>query len=411
MSETDYDLLKLEALLRESSEKKDQDRLKIQMEHGTPTLVFYLNDVGPDFLTNSLQIIKSHFEQVFLQSVQSSYLSVSIPDKTSPSVLAHLKIRFQLQKAKPSIEFSKQGNFSTEFAFLIRDLFQLVLSQTSNDWKQVLESIGVEVYESETAERPIRLEDLYGYEPTKKIIREQILLPLQNPELLKSINSLTKLNPSSSFPRAFLLSGEAGVGKTTMAKAISTESKIPLLYIPFESILSKYYGESSKNLARIFELANALPKSLLFLDEIDSLAGSRDQGMFEATRSLLSVLLRSLDGFSKRNSLLLAATNRPQDLDRALLSRFEITIHFPLPNSDEIAEILKSYAKHLSEAERKELGSLLESESGRGIKDFCESVERSWALELMTQKMSPLPPPFELYLSKGKSLKFSKKTL
>jgi SpoVK/Ycf46/Vps4 family AAA+-type ATPase len=171
-----------------------------------------------------------------------------------------------------------------------------------------------------------------------------------------------------------------------------------MIYVPIESILSKYYGESSQNLALVFDAAALFPSSLIFLDEIDSLAGSREEGIIEATRKLLSVLLRKLDGFEgKPNSMTIGATNRKQDLDHALLSRFEKSIFFPLPNESERAQILKNYAMHLTEGELANLSKYLVDFSGRNIKDFCDTVERKWATEIISNQLQASAPPYKIY--------------
>jgi ATP-dependent 26S proteasome regulatory subunit len=210
---------------------------------------------------------------------------------------------------------------------------------------------------------------------------------------------LTRKFPGKNRPRAVLFEGDPGVGKTTMAKIVSCACKIPMVYVPIESIMSKYYGESSQNLAYVFDAAALFPESLIFLDEIDSLAGSRgDDGMVEATRKLLSVLLRKLDGFEgKPKTITIGATNRKQDLDNALLSRFDKSIFFPLPNRRERASIIGNYAIQLSEEEKQEVAGFLEGYSGRKLKDFCDYVERKWTSALIERKLSPMAPPFEVY--------------
>jgi SpoVK/Ycf46/Vps4 family AAA+-type ATPase len=105
--------------------------------------------------------------------------------------------------------------------------------------------------------------------------------------------------------------------------------------MPLEAIMSKYYGESESKLAEIFEAAQAMGSVIVFIDEVDSLATSRETGLHEATRRILSTLLRKIDGFeSEGEVLVICATNRKCDLDPALISRLDLSIKFDLPNSE-----------------------------------------------------------------------------
>lgn len=119
--------------------------------------------------------------------------------------------------------------------------------------------------------------------------------------------------------------------------------------MPLEAIMSKFYGESESRLAEIFEAAQALGSVILFIDEVDSLATSRETGLHEATRRILSTLLRKIDSFeSEGEVLVICATNRKKDLDPALISRTDISIRFELPDAKTRSEIFKRYAKQLS---------------------------------------------------------------
>ncbi|HEY1405358.1 MAG TPA: AAA family ATPase, partial [Spirochaetota bacterium] len=227
-----------------------------------------------------------------------------------------------------------------------------------------------------------------------------IILPLSNPDLYDAVAKLTRRTFETNRPHAILFEGAPGVGKTTIARIIASDAKIPLVYVPVESIMSKWYGQSSQNLSQIFDACEDMGRTILFIDEIDSLAGSRDGNMFEATRRILSVLLRKLDGIdAAANTLTIGATNRKGDLDHALISRFDQTIHFPLPNDKERGAIFARYAKHLSDDELAPLATLSEGLSGRNIKDVCEYTERRWARQLIIKKIDARAPSPDFYKS------------
>jgi len=137
---------------------------------------------------------------------------------------------------------------------------------------------------------------------------------------------------------------------------------------------------------------------ILFIDEIDSLATSREAGLHEATRRILSTLLRKIDSFeSDGEVLVICATNRKKDLDPALISRTDITIRFELPDSRTRSEIFKRYAKQLSQTELDQLGEISLNLSGRDISDICKDAERRWASKYIRKEVTSLSPALEVY--------------
>ena len=132
--------------------------------------------------------------------------------------------------------------------------------------------------------------------------------------------------------------------------------------------------------------------------------------MHEATRRSLSVLLRKLDGFTANEAtVLLAATNRPQDLDAALRSRFDVTVHFPLPSAPQRRQIFSLYATHLEAAQLERLAAASAGTSGRDIRDVCQAAARKWAARRVRNEAqtagTPLPPVDEYERSLAERLR------
>ena len=173
------------------------------------------------------------------------------------------------------------------------------------------------------------------------------------------------------------------------------------MYAPLEALLSKWYGQGEQQLAALFDATAALGSALLFIDELDALAGSRSREMHEASRRMLSVLLRRLDGVESSHATpLIAATNRPQDLDDALISRFDVRVPFAPPPAGARAAIFAHYAKHLSGGAQAQLGAQSDQMAGRDILNLCRSVERRWVCKrLRGESSGPELPPAAEYLS------------
>lgn len=330
---------------------------------------------------------------------------------------------------KTEIEFLKQGSLSTKELDSLVSVLQLAggrlgesrsferksregSTQLPDPEKSIssLESMGVKVYGLDeqhvnSSKNEISWDNIAGYDQQKSEIEDTILLTLHNPELFDEIAHGTRRKFESNRPRAVLFEGPPGTGKTSSARVIANQAGVPLLYVPLEVIMSKYYGESERLLGQVFSLANELSTgAIIFLDEVDSFAIARDSEMHEATRRVLSVLLRQIDGFEQdRKVVVIAATNRKQDLDPALISRFDLMITFGLPDERNRQEIAAQYAKQLTKPELNEFAKNTEGMSGRDIRDICQQAERSWASKILRGKVSKtgehgILPPLQEYI-------------
>ncbi|KAL9266873.1 Proteasome-activating nucleotidase-like protein [Drosera capensis] len=351
--------------------------------------------------------------------------------------LTVLIFRSLITSDKPEIEFMKCGSFSTSELEALVSVLQLA-NQKSQEIKSVetrpgvnsgpmqsnksiadLEAMGVKVFgidEPGTGRTngEISWDTIAGYDEQKREIEDTVLLALKSPEVYDGIARGTRRKFETNRPRAVLFEGPPGTGKTSCARVIANQAGVPLLYVPLEVVVSKYYGESERLLGKVFTLANELSDgAIIFLDEVDSFAISRDSEMHEATRRLLSVILRQIDGFEQdKKVVVIAATNRKQDLDPALISRFDSMITFGLPDYQNRQEIAAQYAKHLSKTELADFASSTEGMSGRDIRDVCQQAERRWASKVIRAqdpkgaKEGSLPPLDE-YIRSAESRKKS----
>lgn len=215
--------------------------------------------------------------------------------------------------------------------------------------------------------------DIGGLDEIKDLIQETIV-----------IAGLTK--PESVKPdKGILLFGPPGTGKTLLAAAAAGSLKATFFNVKVSSVLSKYFGESSKMITALYESARIHSPSIVFIDEFDSITMSRDGDQGEASRKVLSTLLAELDGFQDKKSdkliLTLAATNTPEDLDQAVLSRFPKRIYIKLPDKKSCHEIIKLQVKGLDSSaidfEKLAEMCVVNRYSGRDLQNVCKDAIRS----------------------------------
>ncbi|MCS7097914.1 MAG: CDC48 family AAA ATPase [Candidatus Methanomethyliaceae archaeon] len=221
------------------------------------------------------------------------------------------------------------------------------------------------VKELEAAIPRVTYEDIGDLEDAKIKIREMIELPMKHPELFKHLG----IEP----PKGILLYGPPGCGKTLLAKAVATESGANFLSINGPEIMSKFYGESESRLREIFSEAERSAPSIIFIDEIDSIAPKREEVTGEVERRVVAQLLTLMDGLKSRGQVVvIAATNRPDAVDPALRrpGRFDREIAISMPDKKARAEILQVHLRNMpldNDVNINELAELTHGYSGADL--------------------------------------------
>ncbi|RUM33477.1 MAG: AAA family ATPase [Archaeoglobus sp.] len=207
----------------------------------------------------------------------------------------------------------------------------------------------------ERAVPSVTYEDIGGLKRELRLVREMIELPLKHPELFQKLG----IDP----PKGVLLYGPPGTGKTLIAKAVANEVNANFISISGPEIMSKFYGESEQRLREIFEEAKENAPSIIFIDEIDSIAPKREEVTGEVERRVVAQLLALMDGLEARgNVIVIAATNRPDAVDPALRrpGRFDREIEIGVPDRDGRKEILEIHTRGMPLAEDVDLNELAE---------------------------------------------------
>ncbi len=202
-------------------------------------------------------------------------------------------------------------------------------------------------------------EDIGDLEEAKEKLREMIELPLRQPELFKHLG----IEP----PKGVLLYGPPGTGKTLLAKALANEIGAYFISINGPEIMSKFYGESEQRLREIFEEAQENAPSIIFIDEIDSIAPRREEVTGEVEKRVVAQLLTLMDGLKERGKVVvIGATNRPDAVDPALRrpGRFDREIEIRPPDKKARKEILLVHTRNMPLADDVDLDKLAEMTHG-----------------------------------------------
>ncbi|CAN6861351.1 unnamed protein product [Brassica oleracea] len=217
----------------------------------------------------------------------------------------------------------------------------------------------------------VSFDDIGALENVKDTLKELVMLPLQRPELFDK-GQLTK--PT----KGILLFGPPGTGKTMLAKAVATEAGANFINISMSSITSKWFGEGEKYVKAVFSLASKIAPSVIFVDEVDSMLGRRENpGEHEAMRKMKNEFMINWDGLRTKDRervLVLAATNRPFDLDEAVIRRLPRRLMVNLPdatNRSKILSVILAKEEIGPDVDLEAIANMTDGYSGSDLKNLC----------------------------------------
>src|SRR6476619_2891890 len=239
----------------------------------------------------------------------------------------------------------------------------------------------------------VAYEDIGGLKEEMQKVREMIELPLRHPEIFEKLGI--------EAPKGVLLHGPPGTGKTLLAKAVANESNAHFISISGPEIMSKFYGESEARLREIFKEAKEKAPSIMFVDEIDSIAPKREEVSGEVERRVVSQLLSLMDGLEGRGKVIvMAATNRPNAIDPALRrpGRFDREIEIKVPDKRGRLEILQIHTRNMpldTDVNQERMAAVTHGFVGADLEYLCKEAAMKCLrrllpeLNLEDEKLSP----------------------
>ncbi|XP_060524771.1 spastin isoform X1 [Cylas formicarius] len=255
---------------------------------------------------------------------------------------------------------------------------------------------------------PIQWDDIVGQERAKQALQEMVILPSLRPELFTGLRT-----PA----RGLLLFGPPGNGKTLLARAVANECQATFFSISAASLTSKYVGDGEKMVRALFAIARELQPSIIFIDEVDSLLSERSTNEHEASRRLKTEFLVEFDGLpsnpESERVIIMAATNRPQELDEAALRRFTKRVYVTLPNLETRVKLLKKLLSKqgcsLTQPELKRLATLTEGYSASDLTALAKDAALGPIRELQPEQVKEMDPNSLRHITMGDFLESLKR--
>jgi transitional endoplasmic reticulum ATPase len=263
------------------------------------------------------------------------------------------------------------------------------LKVTETDFKDALKGIEPSALREVFVEVPdVSWESVGGLEGTKERLRETIQWPLEYPEVFQTMDMES--------PKGVLLYGPPGTGKTLLAKAVANEAQSNFISVKGPELLNKYVGESEKGVREVFAKARENAPTVVFFDEIDSIAGERGRNMGDSGvgERVVSQLLTELDGIEDLEDVVVIATsNRPDLIDSALLrpGRLDRHVHVPVPDEEARRAILDVHTRHKPLADDVDLDKLARKTEGYVGADI-EAVAREASMAASREFINSVSP-------------------
>ncbi|KNA08786.1 hypothetical protein SOVF_159610 isoform B [Spinacia oleracea] len=360
------------------------NRVTVQMPQDENVLLDWKQKLERDMETlkaqSNIVSIRSVLSRVGIDCHDIETLSIkdqALSSENADKVIGWALTRHFMHCAEASVSESKLI-ISSESIRHGLDILHGVQNETKSTKKSLKDVVTENEFEKKllgdvipATEIGVTFDDIGALENVKDTLKELVMLPLQRPELF-SKGQLTK--PC----KGILLFGPPGTGKTMLAKAVATEAGANFINISMSSITSKWFGEGEKYVKAVFSLASKIAPSVIFVDEVDSMLGRRENpGEHEAMRKMKNEFMVNWDGLRTKDRervLVLAATNRPFDLDEAVIRRLPRRLMIGLPdatNRQKILSVILAKEELAPDVDLATVANMAEGYSGSDLKNLC----------------------------------------
>ena len=313
----------------------------------------------------------SNYAKKALQYDQARRYKEAINNYLNAATVLQKLITLEQSKEMRDLYYRKAREYLAR-ATELKEIAKKPISVDKTESDESEDEIEAAIAETIVGEKPnITWDDVAGLVVAKSALREAIILPMLRPDLFTGARKPWK---------GIMLFGPPGCGKTLIAKAVATEVDATFFNVSAAAIISKWLGESEKLVKELFDAAREKMPSLVFIDEVDSIATERTAGEHDALRRVKTQLMQAMDGVTSKAEdriVVLGATNIPWEIDAAFRRRFEKRIYVPLPDLEARQAIFKIHTKgveHAPEVNFEELAMLSEGYSGADIALICREA-------------------------------------